>query len=77
MTMSNKKFIGVTFYTGQWQVIPQEWLFPDHKFTYWPAKGNVEKQVRERIEPNPKTWSVWPIHEIRETSGELNSPLLI
>lgn len=66
-----KQFVGI-YFEGSWQIVPSSWItkFNNKSFCLWPNKGNVEDLAKWQTMPD-KSWSLWPVTKIAETSGEL------
>lgn len=69
-TMTSKKFVGIKFTSGQWQVVPLIWLVDNNTKCFWPSSGDVKTLARNCTPPNVKNWSCWIIKEICVASGE-------
>lgn len=65
-----KQFLGVVFQNQEWQIVPALWLDATKKRCYWPTSGNVQELASTCTIPDTGTWSLWPVKEIRVSSGE-------
>ena len=72
--MRNKTFLGVRFYTNQWEIIPRIWTLSDNTtHCYWPHTGDVKALAENCVAPDPKKWSIWNIQQVVIESGKCHS----
>ena len=75
--MTNKKNLGVKFYTKQLEIIPRSWTLCDNAQCYWPYAGDVKKLAEKCIAPDPHKWSIWKIQQVVVESGKCHCIFLV
>lgn len=65
----NKRYVGIKFHGGKWEIVPAVWMSDSNSRCYWPNFGNV-KELAAKCSAPDITWGSYVVKEICITSGE-------